>query len=158
MPKLLAEFLQEQQEPFALEVYLYERGYRKRLTLQSSAKHAVSPNCSYFLRDVFKQLVVASDDGGRRKVLMAKPKTRLKKNADGDGLSLENDDASHFSEAAIARFVKCGNCFLERGVKTNFIEQFSIGSWKRKLLHIFYVSSINIQLIDEANRLRKNQK
>lgn len=123
MPKLLAEFLQEQQEPFALEVYLVERGYQKRLTLQSSAKYTVSPNCSYFLRAVFKQLVMASDDEGQRKVLMAKPKTRLK-NEGGEGLSSKSDDASHFSEAAITRFVKWGKCFLERGVKPNFIEQF----------------------------------
>lgn len=128
MPKLLADFLQEQQEPFALEAYLLERGYSKRLdarcTMHNSSKHA-PPNCSHFLRGVFSQfLVVANADkrvegdiinGGREKA-----------NAARDGVSpasssttlfnscLESDGGgSHCSEAATRRFVKCGNCFLE---------------------------------------------
>ncbi|KAL1339129.1 hypothetical protein AAHE18_U011200 [Arachis hypogaea] len=35
--KRLAEFLNEKQEPFILELYLLERGYSKRLTSKSTS-------------------------------------------------------------------------------------------------------------------------
>ncbi|KAL0307885.1 UNVERIFIED_CONTAM: hypothetical protein Scaly_2560300 [Sesamum calycinum] len=76
MPKLLGDFLQEQQEPFALEIYLLERGYYSRATslhyanpnFLNSAKrstccglkkrqHAVS-NCSDFVKVVLGRLVL----------------------------------------------------------------------------------------------------
>ncbi|KAL8492168.1 hypothetical protein ACS0TY_023704 [Phlomoides rotata] len=45
MSKLLGHFLQEQQEPFALEVFLVERGCRRGIKK--------SPNCAAFLKAVF---------------------------------------------------------------------------------------------------------
>ncbi|KAL1564716.1 acetylglutamate kinase [Salvia divinorum] len=100
MPKLLADFLQEQQEPFALEVYLVERG----LTFHNSAKY-VAPNCSYFVRLAFSRLLMANANGGRRNFLTAKP----------ESTSCSESDASG-SHSAIRRFVKCGNCFFDREV------------------------------------------
>ncbi|KAH6822259.1 hypothetical protein C2S53_011259 [Perilla frutescens var. hirtella] len=106
MPKLLADFLQEQQEPFALEVYLLERGYAKQY---SSAK-CVVPNCSDFLRAMFNQFIVANE---------ARKKSKSRRESAGeDGFSSASSSesdvgGSHCSEAAIRRFVKCGNCFLE---------------------------------------------
>ncbi|KAI3460133.1 hypothetical protein Pfo_016796 [Paulownia fortunei] len=103
MPKLLGEFLQEQQEPFALEVYLLERGCPRgislnaRCTLCSSAKFLkcsascslkkrryVVPNCSNFLKAVFSQFVMANDNqkfknsgnGGRKTALVENWKNR----------------------------------------------------------------------------------
>ncbi|XP_047947931.1 uncharacterized protein LOC125193990 [Salvia hispanica] len=104
MPKLLADFLQEQQEPFALEVYLVERG----LTFHNSAKY-VAPNCSYFVRAAFSRLAVANANGGLRNFLSAKPESASCLESDGGG--------SHCSESAIRRFVKCGNCFFDREVE-----------------------------------------
>ncbi|KAL2232693.1 UNVERIFIED_CONTAM: hypothetical protein Sindi_1449300, partial [Sesamum indicum] len=76
MPKLLGDFLQEQQEPFALEIYLLERGYYSRATSLDNAnsnflnsakrstccglkkrQHAVS-NCSDFVKAVLGRLVL----------------------------------------------------------------------------------------------------
>ncbi|KAG6425119.1 hypothetical protein SASPL_115543 [Salvia splendens] len=104
MPKLLADFLQEQQEPFALEVYLVERG----LTFHNSAKN-VTPNCSYFVRAAFSRLVVANANGGPRNFLTVKPESASCSESDGGG--------SHCSESAIRWFVKCGNCFFDREVE-----------------------------------------
>lgn len=108
MPKLLADFLLEQQEPFALEVYLVERG----LTFHNSAKY-VAPNCSYFVRAAFSRLVVANASGVRRNFLSAKPESASCSESDAGG--------SHCSESAIRRFVKCGNCFFDREVRATFV-------------------------------------
>ncbi|KAL2505676.1 Uncharacterized protein Adt_21297 [Abeliophyllum distichum] len=72
MSKLLEHFLQEQQEPFALEVYLLERGYNLNSTsnfcsaklLNKSAsrtglkkrKYSI-PSCSKFIKGVFTRLL-----------------------------------------------------------------------------------------------------
>ncbi|KAG6422048.1 hypothetical protein SASPL_118609 [Salvia splendens] len=104
MPKLLADFLQEQQEPFALQVYLVERG----LTFHNSAKY-VAPNCSYFVRAAFSRLVMANANGGRRNFLSAKKESASCSESDAGG--------SHCSESAIRLFVKCGNCFFDREVE-----------------------------------------
>ncbi|KAL7116913.1 hypothetical protein ACP275_03G036200 [Erythranthe tilingii] len=77
MPKLLVEFLQEQQEPFALDNYLLERGYSKGgSTITSSAlrnsarflkksaspglrkRREIVPKCSEFVRAVCGRFVV----------------------------------------------------------------------------------------------------
>ncbi|XP_073125717.1 uncharacterized protein [Henckelia pumila] len=73
MPNFLGEFLQEEQEPFSLEVYLLERGCTKGAPSLSSRSHFLNsdrilkryglknrrnliPNCSNFVKAVFKQL------------------------------------------------------------------------------------------------------
>lgn len=73
MPNFLAEFLQEEQEPFSLEVYLLERGCTKGAPRLSSRSHFLNsdkilkryglknrrnliPNCSNFVKAVFEQL------------------------------------------------------------------------------------------------------
>ncbi|KAK4428710.1 hypothetical protein Salat_1170800 [Sesamum alatum] len=69
MPKLLADFLQEQQEPFALEVYLLERGYYFRATALNNAKRSACcgpkkrrqadvSNCSVFVRALLGRLLL----------------------------------------------------------------------------------------------------
>ncbi|KAL2529440.1 uncharacterized protein Fot_22041 [Forsythia ovata] len=76
MSKLLEHFLQEQQEPFALEVYLLERGYNLNSTsnfcsaklLNKSAsrtglkkrKYSI-PSCSKFIKGVFTRLVSSNN-------------------------------------------------------------------------------------------------
>lgn len=55
MPKLLGEFLQEQQEPFVLEFYLLERGYRARTKIK---RRDAIPRCAKFVRAVFKRVVL----------------------------------------------------------------------------------------------------
>ncbi|KAG6438082.1 hypothetical protein SASPL_103018 [Salvia splendens] len=55
MPKLLGEFLQEQQEPFALEVYLLERGFA-RCSLKERRRQAI-PNCSDVVKAVFSRIL-----------------------------------------------------------------------------------------------------
>ncbi|EYU34169.1 hypothetical protein MIMGU_mgv1a024445mg, partial [Erythranthe guttata] len=75
MPKLLVEFLQEQQEPFALDNYLLERGYSKGSTTSSTLRNSarflkksaslglrkrreIVPKCSEFVRAVCGRFVV----------------------------------------------------------------------------------------------------
>ncbi|KAL8058646.1 hypothetical protein ABFX02_03G033300 [Erythranthe guttata] len=75
MPKLLVEFLQEQQEPFALDNYLLERGYSKGSTTSSALRNSarflkksvslglrkrreIVPKCSEFVRAVCGRFVV----------------------------------------------------------------------------------------------------
>lgn len=55
MPKLLGEFLQEQQEPFVLELYLLERGYRARTKIK---RRDAIPKCAKFVSAVFKRVVL----------------------------------------------------------------------------------------------------
>ncbi|KAL3617868.1 hypothetical protein CASFOL_038189 [Castilleja foliolosa] len=66
MPKLLAHFLLEHQEPFALDVYLVERGYSKQ-RLRNRArffkKRDVVPNCTAFARALFGRLILHNDNG-----------------------------------------------------------------------------------------------
>lgn len=80
MSKLLGEFLQEQQEPFALEIYLLESGYLKSTSLNSesnfsrgstssskiinrSARNGLKrrkygiPSCSKLVKGVFTRLL-----------------------------------------------------------------------------------------------------
>lgn len=116
MPKLLADFLLEQQEPFALQVYLVERGYPKRLTLRNSAKY-VAPNCSYFVRAVVSQFAVVNANGGRKGKTKRRPENAAEDVFPAASSSCSECDAgsggSHCCESAIRLFVKCGNCFLE---------------------------------------------
>ncbi|XP_073306524.1 uncharacterized protein [Primulina huaijiensis] len=73
MPIFLGEFLQEEQEPFSLEVYLLERGCAKGTRSLNSRSHFLNsdkilkgyvlmnrrnllPNCSNFVKAIFKQL------------------------------------------------------------------------------------------------------
>ncbi|KZV54522.1 hypothetical protein F511_01320 [Dorcoceras hygrometricum] len=73
MPNFLGEFLQEEQEPFSLEVYLLERGCSGGTTSLDSRSHflishrilkrcgikkqrSLIPNCSTFVKAVLKQL------------------------------------------------------------------------------------------------------
>ncbi|KAL7154934.1 hypothetical protein ABFS83_03G037700 [Erythranthe nasuta] len=75
MPKLLVEFLQEQQEPFALDNYLLERGYskgsatssalwnsarflKKSASLGLRKRREIVPKCSEFVRAVCGRFVV----------------------------------------------------------------------------------------------------
>lgn len=96
MPKLLADFLQEQQEPFALEAYLLERGCSRRID---------NPNCSHFLKGVFSQfMVVANAD---RKV--EGNGVREKVNAAGDGVSAASSGTTLFNS--------CSHCLLEGEVE-----------------------------------------
>ncbi|KAL3840503.1 hypothetical protein ACJIZ3_025094 [Penstemon smallii] len=83
--KLLGQFLQEKQEPFALEVYLNERTYHKSTSLNSSSnfhnpskilkssstfalkkkkkrRNSAIPNCSIFLKVLFGQIVSANNN------------------------------------------------------------------------------------------------
>ncbi|XP_073316626.1 uncharacterized protein [Primulina huaijiensis] len=73
MPNFLSEFLQEEQEPFSLKLYLLERGCTKGAPRFGSRSHFLNsdkilkryglknrrnliPNCSNFVKAVFKQL------------------------------------------------------------------------------------------------------
>ncbi|KAH6796155.1 hypothetical protein C2S51_037141 [Perilla frutescens var. frutescens] len=69
MPKLLAEFLQEQQEPFVLDVYLLERGYYRHIIrpdapsrsprFSQNKRHLQAiPSCAQFVRTVFSRLLL----------------------------------------------------------------------------------------------------
>ncbi|CAK9137672.1 unnamed protein product [Ilex paraguariensis] len=49
-PKLLGELLQEQQEPFTLEVYLLERGYQKNKSSSDHSLRCCSSNSTKFLK------------------------------------------------------------------------------------------------------------
>ncbi|KAG8377452.1 hypothetical protein BUALT_Bualt08G0034500 [Buddleja alternifolia] len=76
MPKLLSEYLQEQQQPFALDLYLVERGYSNTPTTPNATstfcnlfkcsssrrglinkRRYLVPNCSKFVKSVFSRLV-----------------------------------------------------------------------------------------------------
>ncbi|GER30033.1 RNA-binding (RRM/RBD/RNP motifs) family protein [Striga asiatica] len=57
MPKLLGEFLQEQQEPFALDIYLFERGFRNHRA-RSFKKWDSVPNCVEFAKAAFGRLIL----------------------------------------------------------------------------------------------------
>ncbi|CAA0806806.1 Unknown protein [Striga hermonthica] len=57
MPKLLGEFLQEQQEPFALDIYLFERGFRNRRARSFKKRDAVA-NCVEFAKAAFRRLIL----------------------------------------------------------------------------------------------------
>lgn len=97
MPKLLADFLQEQQEPFALEAYLVERGCSRRIDARCSMHN---PNCSHFLKGVFSHFMVdrkLEANGGRQRA-----------NAAGDGSS-----TPFFNSCSD----KCGDCLLEGEVE-----------------------------------------
>ncbi|KAI3465238.1 hypothetical protein Pfo_021901 [Paulownia fortunei] len=112
MPKLLAEFLQEQQEPFALEVYLLERGYSRGTSLDASSsfrnsaqfltgsascglrsrRHAL-PNCSEFVKAVFSRLLlqynqkIKNPENGGRKCTLPDDRESRQEHADGDKFS-----------------------------------------------------------------------
>lgn len=112
MPKLLGEFLQEQQEPFALEVYLLERGFSKGTSLDASSsirnsarflkrsacgglkkrRYAI-PNCSGFVKSVFSRLVLHNslqikNPGNRgRKTTQANNRESREEHADEDKFS-----------------------------------------------------------------------
>ncbi|PIN19098.1 hypothetical protein CDL12_08229 [Handroanthus impetiginosus] len=68
MPKLLAEFLQEQQEPFDLKLYLLERGYSGTTNLDAASsfsnsaqvpkKSAAFTNCSQLVKAAFSSLLL----------------------------------------------------------------------------------------------------
>ncbi|XP_027093454.1 uncharacterized protein [Coffea arabica] len=71
MSKQLGDFLQEQQEPFILEVYLLERGYSSS-SIGTCLKRSVSsglrrnrkfiPNCSRIVRALFSRTLTVTED------------------------------------------------------------------------------------------------
>lgn len=89
MPKLLGEFLQEQQEPFVLEFHLLERGYRAKKTarfLKIKRRDAI-PKCAKFVSAVFKGFMLHNG----RKI----------KNKPGND---EDEDEDEFTSASATTF------------------------------------------------------
>ncbi|XP_057469242.1 uncharacterized protein LOC130758375 [Actinidia eriantha] len=128
--KQLGELLQEQQEPFILEIYLLERGYLKNVNpntgsrccssisssfLKSSAglglsrRRKVIPNCSKIVKAVFNKLVSVSSN------------QKLKNSASGKGnfsvWDQEKAESDRFSSASSTTvFNSCSESDAEDGV------------------------------------------
>ncbi|XP_047983485.1 uncharacterized protein LOC125224169 isoform X2 [Salvia hispanica] len=105
MPKLLGEFLQEQQEPFALEVYLLERGFA-RCSLKKRRRQAI-PNCSEVVRAVFSRILLHNN---RKKIKNPR----------------KNDDKNHDDEFSSTTFYSsCSDLEDERSVEEDCDKQLS---------------------------------
>ncbi|KAG6434727.1 hypothetical protein SASPL_106369 [Salvia splendens] len=105
MPKLLGEFLQEQQEPFALEVYLLERGFA-RCSLKKTRRQAI-PNCSEVVRAVFSRILLHNN---RKKIKNPR----------------KNDDKKYEDEFSSTTFYSsCSDLEDERSVEEDFDKQLS---------------------------------
>ncbi|KAL1546867.1 acetylglutamate kinase [Salvia divinorum] len=101
MPKLLGEFLQEQQEPFTLEVYLLERGYA-RCSLKTRRRQAI-PNCSELVRAVFSRILLHKIKNPRK-----------------------NDDTNHEDEFSSTTFYSsCSDVEDERSMEEDCDKQLS---------------------------------
>ncbi|KAK6160588.1 hypothetical protein DH2020_003969 [Rehmannia glutinosa] len=117
MPKLLAQFLQEQQEPFALEVYLLERGYSKGTTRDAAStnsrffkakrRYVDVPHCSEFVKAVFgrhSNRKISKNHGiAGRKCNFPKNRGSVEGHADEDEFSCSESDANGniFSEEKV---------------------------------------------------------
>ncbi|GFZ10140.1 hypothetical protein Acr_21g0007390 [Actinidia rufa] len=159
--KQLGELLQEQQEPFNLEIYLLERGYLKNVNpnigsrcyssisssfLKSSAglglsrRRKVIPNCSKIVKAVFNKLVSVSSN------------QKLKNSASGKGNSSVWDqdkaESDRFSSAgSTSVFHSCSESDAEDGVSA------TADSCLDSKLAIFYEKKRSLQIeIDETGQ------
>ncbi|XP_057794349.1 uncharacterized protein LOC131010702 isoform X2 [Salvia miltiorrhiza] len=104
MPKLLGEFLQEQQEPFTLDVYLLERGYCTRTRAQNSARcsrkkrRQAIPKCAEFVGAVLSRILLHNNS----------KKIRKKEISD-----IEENDDDFSSASATTRYNTCSESDVE---------------------------------------------
>ncbi|CAI9115991.1 OLC1v1017025C2 [Oldenlandia corymbosa var. corymbosa] len=131
MSKQLGEFLQEQQEPFILEVYLLERGYSKRklsaeYNVGAILKRSVSsglkrnrtfiPNCSRLVRGLFSKLLNSvGDNNNTHKTNNATDGKREKKSFSISSRSSKEtaDDDIYSSASSATIFNSCSESDAE---------------------------------------------
>ncbi|XP_052202440.1 uncharacterized protein LOC127808106 [Diospyros lotus] len=91
MPKQLAQLLQEQQDPFVLELYLLERGYVKNKTLHCYKRRKFIPNCSKIVKTLINKLSFVGDKNKGNSSLREIIKRNKEEPAQSDGRKIAAD-------------------------------------------------------------------
>lgn len=101
--KQLGELLQEQQEPFILEIYLHEKGYSKKSASwgPKNKRRKVIPSCSnVVIKTVFKKLVESFRNTRKAKINSASGDGNHSDREIGRRIDQGTADSERFSSAS----------------------------------------------------------